>query len=595
MLDIKNNRLNYGEILMPPEGFHLVRAVGTTYSLDLYTILSIPVALFYAKSLEGDFKQNRYDVLDAIRQSWDKVTVFCQRGKIKAPAKYSSLLAFLENSIVEITPPSEYASFHPKIWVLRFEKKKEILYRVIILSRNLTFDRSWDLAYVAEGNPQKIINTEANKLAEYLSYFTQYGTAKIEKSFLTDLKKVAFDKPGIFESFAFHPILGFSKSQLKHYSNPLANARFKELMVVSPFIDESTVYLLSGSKTKLSLFSRKEELDKISPEYLVNKEVYCLNPQIATGELKLDSEDQELLQQNLHAKLFIGENGADRTWFLGSANCTRPAFFDNAEFLLELRSLSYKVGIKTMKEAFLDPAKPLFVPYDNDGRTDLQEDESIERLLRSAVFQLTKAKFTGEAVKRSGQETYNISLKADLRDIKIDPRFSVKARLIHKASTTQDLEIGLLNNFCFENIGLVNLSCFLVLDIHYQHELETSVLIKVDISIPEERNDSIFHELINSREKFYQYLQFLLDPHQLDSLLEIPDEDNALNIRGVEHVLPGALLFDAPIYEQLMIAASRSPEKLKEVNSVIELLKKSSSEAIDDFLPVWEVFKDFAK
>ena len=29
------DRINYGEVLMPPVGFRLERAVGTTYSLDL--------------------------------------------------------------------------------------------------------------------------------------------------------------------------------------------------------------------------------------------------------------------------------------------------------------------------------------------------------------------------------------------------------------------------------------------------------------------------------------------------------------------------------------------------------------------------------
>ena len=53
MLDYKKDRLDYGEMLIPPEGYTLTRAVAATYSLDLNTLLSIPIALFYAQTLEG--------------------------------------------------------------------------------------------------------------------------------------------------------------------------------------------------------------------------------------------------------------------------------------------------------------------------------------------------------------------------------------------------------------------------------------------------------------------------------------------------------------------------------------------------------------
>lgn len=35
MLKTEKDRLNYGNILLPPEGYKLEKAVGTSYSLDL--------------------------------------------------------------------------------------------------------------------------------------------------------------------------------------------------------------------------------------------------------------------------------------------------------------------------------------------------------------------------------------------------------------------------------------------------------------------------------------------------------------------------------------------------------------------------------
>ena len=189
MLDLKKNRLNYSQLLAPPEGFDLERAVGTSYSLDLYALLALPIALFYAKSMEGDFKAQRYDVLDAVRKSKDKIDLFYQRGKIAIPRQYNSFLAFMDDSIVPVLPDQTRASFHPKLWLLRFKKAKEIRYRIIVLSRNLTFDRSSDVAYFAEGTVGETVNEESTKLSDYLRYFYKRTKRKLPRQLLKDLEE----------------------------------------------------------------------------------------------------------------------------------------------------------------------------------------------------------------------------------------------------------------------------------------------------------------------------------------------------------------------------------------------------------------------
>ena len=59
MLHPKNNRIDYGEQLIPPEGYELAYAVGTTYSLDLEALMILPVALFYAQKLDGNTDELR--------------------------------------------------------------------------------------------------------------------------------------------------------------------------------------------------------------------------------------------------------------------------------------------------------------------------------------------------------------------------------------------------------------------------------------------------------------------------------------------------------------------------------------------------------
>ena len=88
MLDPKQNGVDYGSQLAPPDGYELSTAIGTTYSLDLEALMLIPVSLFYAQPIEGNPDQIRYDMLNAITNASKKITLFCQKGQIKVPKKY---------------------------------------------------------------------------------------------------------------------------------------------------------------------------------------------------------------------------------------------------------------------------------------------------------------------------------------------------------------------------------------------------------------------------------------------------------------------------------------------------------------------------
>jgi len=583
----KRDRLNYGELLAPPEGYVLTKAVGTTYSLDLYALLAIPVAMFYAKSMEGDFQQNRYDVLDAIRQSKDKVDLFCQRGKIKVPLKYSNLLAFMEDCIEEVTPYIENSSFHPKIWVLRFEKGNEKLFRLIVLSRNLTFDRSWDIAYFADGVPATP-NSESKKLCDYLSYFYSNTKRKIDTNFIKNLANVEFKNADGFTDFQLYPILGF-EGKIKKHPNPLTEATYEEILVISPFVDEPTLKLLKENNKKISLFSREEELDKLAENDLKEIDCYCMNSLIVNGEDFLDSENNEPLSQNIHAKLFIGQNGKIADWFIGSANCTSPAFERNAEFLIKTKSILPEYSIEAIKKTLLDENYNFFTKYDR-SIVEINTDDSLKKVIRAFSYQLTKVNFKGTVKEREEGDNYNLSITADLKSLKED-RFVIKVNLIHREDVI-DLKCGIENNVEFENISLLNLSKYLILTIYEGKEKLDSLLVKMDLIIPEEREDAIFNELINSKQKFFQYLQFILNPDQNSGALEISENgiNENIGIESLQHLLG----VNNSIYESLMIAASRSPRKLKEIDGIINRLQKLNSEVVSDFMPIWDAFKEFA-
>ena len=582
----KKDRLNYGELLAAPEGFVLTKAVGTTYSLDLYALLAIPVAMFYAKSMEGDFQQNRYDVLDAIRQSKDKVDLFCQRGKICVPNKYNSLLAFMEDCVEEITPAIANASFHPKIWVLRFEKGKEQFFRLIILSRNLTFDRSWDVAYFTEGIPGGP-NVESQKLSRYLAHFYKQTKRKEDTGFLKSLGNVSFQNADGFSDFMLYPILGIENGK-SNFRNPLPEVVYEEMLIMSPFVDAKTLKRFRNSNEKLTLFSREEELDKLSEEDLENIDCYCMNSLIVNGEDYLDAEENIPVMQNLHAKLFIGKKNKTTDWYIGSANCTSPAYERNAEMLIKTSS---KIPISEVKNMLTDDQYSIFIKYERTANDVAPDDQSLDRAVRKLIFNLTKIVFNGTLNKREQGENYDLNIIADLTTIK-DDQFVIKANVLHRNTETKEITKGIENSIDFENISISNISRYLGLTIYYESELIKSLLVKMDLTPPEEREDVIFNELINSKIKFFQYLQFILNPDQFSDGLNISQYSNADKTES--ELLQKILGSNNSIYESLMLAASRSPRKLKEIDGIINRLQKMNSEVVSDFLPIWEVFKEFA-
>ena len=133
MLDVKKNRLDYGEQLIPPDGsYDLDYAVGTTYSLDLEAIMVLPVALFYSRLLDCSPDDLHFDLLDAITRATDKIRVYCQKGKIKVPKKYNHLMAYWEKGISQIRMDYHAASFHPKVWVVRFTARGRTPYYGVV-------------------------------------------------------------------------------------------------------------------------------------------------------------------------------------------------------------------------------------------------------------------------------------------------------------------------------------------------------------------------------------------------------------------------------------------------------------------------------
>ena len=177
------DRINYGEVLMPPVGFRLERAVGTTYSLDLETLTAVSIALGLIEDTDSELISNPISMLSALQKISDRIVVFCEAGQIKLPTKSNALCLTLEKMVVPVSIPfdkkiNRYPAFHPKTWLLEYSNEDgEKQYRFVVMSRNMTFDHSWDVACAMDGEASSVGGVDSQPIVDFLKFLKNVGPA----------------------------------------------------------------------------------------------------------------------------------------------------------------------------------------------------------------------------------------------------------------------------------------------------------------------------------------------------------------------------------------------------------------------------------
>ena len=383
--------------LRPPAGFVLDRAVGTTYSLDLMALLTAPLAFALFDSTRADGSGLDIDpiaLLEAVRRHAEQIDVFCQAGQISPMHGYRPIVSYLESSVHAAVPLATNAIFHPKIWVLRYRDpdSEQKRYRFLCLTRNLTFDQSWDTALVLDGAPGRT-RAENAPLADFVRALPTLVTGEVDGARLVAIRDLADELADV--EFALPP--GFRKLRfwpLGHDGEvrwPFEN-RIDRLLVISPFLTAPLLSRLRGRRTSDSLVSRAETLDHLGSAAVSQFEtVFTLSPDASApaadadgspGEGSVDVGHGSYLE-GLHAKCFVGEVGQSTRVWTGSANATDAAFGGNVEFLVELVGKRDMVGIDAVMVE--QPGQPtlrtLLEPYaaSNAEPVPLSPEEEIDR------------------------------------------------------------------------------------------------------------------------------------------------------------------------------------------------------------------------
>lgn len=605
MLAPEVDRLDYGEQLNPPPGFEIDVAIATTYSLDLNALLAVPVALCFNGTFDGDLKGEKLALLEAIGQLKDKVRVYYQKGNISVPSKFNRLFTLLEPCLEPIVPQGgAFSSFHPKLWLLRFiesqpaRKKPGIKYRLLVLSRNLTFDRSWDVAVSLDGQLGQFADQPPETLQwtkfidERLSETKDFPAGEILKK---ELKKVIWAPPDKFTDVKV--MVGNQK-----YGCPvkLEQKNIDETLVVSPFLassggDIAALQWLSefSPEGEKYLFSRAEELNVIGSEKLVDWNCYSLNENLVNCEEIHDlvdtAEGDRQQKQNLHAKIIVQQRGRQSFWHVGSANTTAAALGDkgsepprNTETMVAMKGLSRKVGPQTLREKWvLADEQGIFVEHVFSDLIETVGDNHTQ-LLRRGLHQLICAKWLLRAV-LNADGGYTLTLTVDMLE-KLDAKLNVTVNQLAFAG-----ERTLGDVMCWEGVALTNISAFIPVHIKIdttEGTIEKRLIIEAEVEIEggDHRDKQIVKSMVDTPEKVLNYIKLLMQV--------TPDKDQWLSFDGDGGGGSGeAFLSGNPILEQLLIVSSRHPKLLNRIEDSLQRLKSAEVEIPEDFQQLWGQFR----
>ena len=605
MLNPELNRLSYGEQLTPPEGYEFDSGIATTYSLDLDALLSVPIALSFHETLDGDLINEKLAILEAIGQLKGRLKVFYQKGNIHIPSHFNRLYTLLEPCMHAIVPDGgEFSSFHPKVWLLRFISKSSpsqranYCYRLIVLSRNLTLDRSWDVAVSVDGKVNKkklkVVASESGLrfLKDLLELDKKFLPAR---EILNELDQIEWEPPDNFSHVQF--LAGSKKYGLPlNFEHPL----YDEMLVVSPFLQSSgggIAALQWLEKTvvsgKRSLFSRASELNAIGSVKLANWDCYAMNELVVNGEERNEVYDsaagERAKKQDLHAKLIVQSLGRKAWWHIGSANATAAALGGdgvspsrNTETMLLLKGDVSKIGPEILRNQWLPINGCGLFELHQFQPLELDKDESAEILMRRVVHQLISAKWILKANLDESNKTFSLCLDVDLSDIKCDGL----------SIFVEQLALPGLRVLCarmiWQQVEMFNISSFIPIVIRINGaEIEKRLIIeaKLEFEGKDERHERILKDLVDTPEKVLNYLRLLLN-------FNGPKEKWITT--GGHHVTSGdgELIFsDEPILEQLLIASSRYPEVLRRISRSLERLRKAKVEIPEEFGKIWVHFE----
>lgn len=602
MLNPNDDRLDYGKVLAAPDGYHLDFAIGTTYSLDLDALVGACLALGLSEDTDSDLMKNPICLLEALRATGDKVALFCEAGQIHMPESVTPLYILLEKMVFQVNTHTN-SSFHPKFWLLRYAGEgNQPLYRVVVLSRNLTFDRSWDVTFCMDGkiNRRKTLKTEP--VIDFVTYLADNLSAdgngrlkqKRMKAVIRELPYVHFEiNSKEFEDFEFLPTGikcnsgGFHSTDDKAFF-PLFQDTFHELLIMSPFLTGSVIKDFNDRNTYIDkadcmLITRALSLGKLKPADCTGFRIFTMKDAVVDGESAISEEALQIQKQDIHAKVYMVRKNSDSYLYLGSLNASHNALYGNIEFMVMLKSSSRYLNLTRLSEALFDGSEASagnpFQEVTLSNALSVDEEQEMQSILESYIQDINRMK--PYAVASENEDNYDLTISFAKYEqckykVSISPLLSNKSEEF--AETIQ-----------FSSLHLTQLSKFYKVVITDGQRTARRVVIIPTDGLPEDREKAVVNSVVKDKECFYRYIAFLLGDNLVLGAVEADyiAQGSGMGTTQKKLQIPA-------LYEKMLQAAATAPERFKGIDY---LIKTVSSDGVipEEFEELYTMFKKAMK
>ena len=601
--DSNCDRTDYNIILMPPDGYKLDKAIGTTYSLDLEALTAVAICLGLSEETDSKLMQNPISMLNALQKVSDKIILFCEAGQIKAPLKPTALSILLEKMVVEVALPKDrqlgrYPAFHPKTWVLSYVNKDgDKKYRFVVMSRNLTFDRSWDVSFSMDSSRMVRQKKKTKPIINFLDFLSGSVSNNVKdagkkrtliRNMQVELADVSFslDSKEFGENFEILP-LGIGKNAYQMSEDVLfstdrnsADSTFHELVVMSPFLSESVIADFNIaerglSDSKRTLITRRSELSKLKEMDTDNFTIYVLKDEIVDGEDAISDEMTDKMKQDIHAKIYIRRKYADVDLYLGSMNASYSAINKNVEMMLWLGTKNkYLNGEKFLKDIFCGPADDVKNPFEKvtvmDAVQDIDGDN--KNALEQKIKELCRAKRKA-TITEDNYGKYKVTVEfpgvTSDKTIMVSPFNSKQEHTLCEKIEFTDLEILQLSEF-YELTAKEG-----------EDEIHRIIMIPT-IGFPEDRESAVVNSIVKDRASFVEYIAFVLGDDYLASMLEKKQIGESGIFQHSNDAMP-------VLYEKMLKTSVEEPERFRDIGYVLKMV--TDKEIIpDEFRELYDTF-----
>lgn len=589
-----SNRQSFLDMLRPPSGYRLAAAIGTTYSLELEPLTAALLA-FIGEDLDPE-DPDRLSVLHALGRVSRCLRVYVNTGSFQGDSGHGlhKLFALYDGVVRQVH--LEDASFHPKLWVLKFEppsapehRRTPTLYRLLCSSRNLTRSRCWEMGAWLEGRLEddfeSPLGVSAARLCQRLIQTRPrdvVGKSALAK-LIQELPRVRFESSREMKDAV--ELLWQWPGQRRTLLSALPRQGERALLI-SPFLGDGLLRDLAGRFSELTVLSTQEALDG-----LLEETVSRLDAQRTFVLFSPEDREDDALGHGLHAKLLLCESEQGREAFLGSANGT-PSGWGLGRVNVEAM-LAMKPGPAidaVIRELLIEPKKrvpyPWIQPYE---RQPLLEDDWMQARARldKVHRQLSGLRLRAEHAPAEAVLTLTSSTPLDSALLPEEAHCQVAPYLLAgRADGFRPLS-ELAGGARYERVTTAELCEFVILRISFpkwelSHEFLLDVQGLLTTELRQERDEVLQQQLMEGLDGRALLFRLLgMTPPRGGTA---PEGNPGAG--GGSRNVRSSLLRELTI-ERVLEAVAADPESMEVLESTLRVLKRGGM-ADDELLTFWD-------